>query len=132
MPNVETSTPANTPEPIGPYHHVAKVGSQITIGGVAGVDPATGQLAGDDVGSQTRQILDSYRTMLASVGSDLEHVVHVSVFLGSLSDVEAMNEVGSIDEARTSRKFSLDVIDGWLGEGVLPADKRRLKAELPN
>jgi enamine deaminase RidA (YjgF/YER057c/UK114 family) len=44
--------------------------------------------------------------MLASVGSDLEHVVHVSVFLGSLSDFEAMNEVGSIDEARTSRKFS--------------------------
>jgi 2-iminobutanoate/2-iminopropanoate deaminase len=92
MPTVETSTPANTPEPIGPYHHVAKVGSLITIGGVAGFDPATGLLAGTTVGSQTRQILDSFRTMLASVGSDLEHVVHVNVFLASMSDFGAMNE----------------------------------------
>lgn len=46
MPEVEVSTPANTPEPIGPYNHVARVGDFITVGGVAGVDPATGQLAG--------------------------------------------------------------------------------------
>ena len=35
MPRVETSTPANTPTPIGPYSHVAKVGQLITIGGTA-------------------------------------------------------------------------------------------------
>jgi 2-iminobutanoate/2-iminopropanoate deaminase len=91
MPEVETSTPANTPEPIGPYNHVAKVGTWITIGGTAGVNPATGQLAGDDVGSQTRQILDSFQVMLASVGSDLAHVVHVNIFLSQMSDFEAMN-----------------------------------------
>jgi 2-iminobutanoate/2-iminopropanoate deaminase len=42
MPEVETSTPPNTPQPIGPYSHVAKVGSFVTVGGTAGVDPATG------------------------------------------------------------------------------------------
>jgi 2-iminobutanoate/2-iminopropanoate deaminase len=91
MPRVETSTPANTPDPIGPYNHVAKVGAFITIGGTAGVDPATGQLAGRDVASQTRQILDSFRVMLSSVGSDLAHVVHVNVFLAQMRDFEAMN-----------------------------------------
>ena len=60
MPEVETSTPAKTPEPIGPYSHIAKVGSLITIGGTAGVNPVTGQLAGKEIGSQTRQILDSF------------------------------------------------------------------------
>ena len=30
--------------------------------------------------------------MLSSVGSDLEHVVHVNVFLRRMSDFEAMNE----------------------------------------
>src|SRR5262245_62677493 len=88
---VETLTPPNTPKPIGPYSHVAKVGSHITIGGTAGVDPATGQLAGPDVGSQTRQILESFRVMLESVGSDLGHVVHVNVFLLDMADFEAMN-----------------------------------------
>jgi 2-iminobutanoate/2-iminopropanoate deaminase len=91
MPNVETSTPPNTPIPIGPYNHIAKVGTFITIGGTAGVSPATGELAGSDVGSQARQILDSFSVMLASVGSDLIHIVHVSVFLKDMSDFDAMN-----------------------------------------
>lgn len=56
-PIVETSTPPNTPTPIGPYNHIAKVGSFITIGGTAGVNPVTGQLAGEDVASQMMQHL---------------------------------------------------------------------------
>jgi 2-iminobutanoate/2-iminopropanoate deaminase len=90
-PLVETSTPANTPTPIGPYNHIAKVGTWITIGGTAGVDPATGTLAGEDVASQTKQILASFRVMLESVNSDLAHVVHINIFLKNMSDFEAMN-----------------------------------------
>ena len=88
---VETSTPPNTPTPIGPYNHIAKVGQFISIGGTAGVNPATGQLAGPDVYSQTRQILDSFSVMLASVGSDLHHVLHINVFLKDMQDFEEMN-----------------------------------------
>ena len=106
MPDVETHTPPNTPAPIGPYSHVAKVGSAITIGGTAGFDPATGQLAGPDIGAQTHRILDSFRIMLESVDSDLDHVVHVNVFLKDMSDFEAMNvayvdRMGSHRPART-------------------------------
>jgi len=91
MPTVETSTPPGTPTPIGPYSHIARVGTWITIGGTAGFDPATGALAGADVASQTRRILESFRVMLASVDSDLAHVVHVNVFLRDMADFEAMN-----------------------------------------
>ena len=90
-PVVETSIPPRTPEPIGPYSHVAKVGTFITIGGTAGVDPGTGQLAGPDVATQTRQILRSFAVMLDSVGSDLAHVIHVNVFLADMADFEKMN-----------------------------------------
>src|SRR5262245_9161621 len=105
-PPVETSIPPDTPAPIGPYSHIAKVGSFITIGGTAGVDPATGDLAGPDVFSQTRRILESFRVMLASVGSDLEHVVHVNVFLKDVRDFEEMNRayvqaMGAYRPART-------------------------------
>jgi len=34
-PKAETSTPSNTPVPIGPYSHIARVGTFITIGGTA-------------------------------------------------------------------------------------------------
>jgi 2-iminobutanoate/2-iminopropanoate deaminase len=91
MPEVKTTTPTNTPTPIGPYSHVARVGQFITIGGTAGVDPATGALAGDDVIAQTRQILDSIQVMLESADSDLDHVVHINVFLKEIADFEAMN-----------------------------------------
>lgn len=88
---VETSTPPDTPDPIGPYSHVAKVGQFISISGTAGVDPATGNLVGPDVYSQARQILESFRVMLESVGSDLNHVVHVNVFLKDMRHFESMN-----------------------------------------
>jgi 2-iminobutanoate/2-iminopropanoate deaminase len=89
---VDTSTPPNTPSPIGPYNHVAKAGPFITIGGTAGVNPATGQLAGPDVYAQTTQILDSFAVMLAAVGSDLAHVLHITVFLKDMQDFAAMNQ----------------------------------------
>ena len=89
---VEWSTPASTMAPIGPYSHVAKVGQFITIGATAGVDPATGDLAGPDVASQTRQILEAFETMLATVGSSLDHVIHVNVFLVDMQDLDRMND----------------------------------------
>jgi 2-iminobutanoate/2-iminopropanoate deaminase len=88
---VETFTPPNTPAPIGPYNHIAKVGPFVSIGGTAGVNPATGQISGPDVYSQAKQILDSFRVMLESVGSDLNHVIHVNVFLKAMRDFDDMN-----------------------------------------
>jgi 2-iminobutanoate/2-iminopropanoate deaminase len=88
---VETSTPANTPNPIGPYNHIAKVGQFICIGGTAGVNPATGQLAGADVYSQAKQIIESFKIMLRSVGSDLNKVIHVNVFLDDMRNFDEMN-----------------------------------------
>ncbi len=102
---VETFTPANTPRPIGPYNHIAKVGQFISIGGTAGVDPATGELAGSDVFLQTKQILESFKVMLESVGSDLNHVIHINVFLKDMQDFESMNRayIEQMGEHRPAR-----------------------------
>jgi 2-iminobutanoate/2-iminopropanoate deaminase len=102
---VEVSTPPNTPKPIGPYNHVAKVGQFLTIGGIAGVNPATGQLAGDTVYVQAKQILDSFRECLEAAGSDLNHVIHIHVFLKNMSDFEEMNRayVDAMGEYRPAR-----------------------------
>ncbi len=104
---VENFTPADTMTPVGPYSHIAKVGQFITIGGTAGVDPATGDLAGPDIESQTRQILDAFEVMLASVGSGLDHVIHINVFLADMKDFDRMNaayveKMGDRRPARTA------------------------------
>lgn len=108
---VERYTPSNTMTPIGPYSHIAKVGQFITIGGTAGVDPATGDLAGPDIASQTRQILDAFVIMLESVGSDLDHVIHINVFLTDMQNFEQMNsayveKMGEHGPARTAISVS--------------------------
>ena len=48
-------------------------------------------LAGEDAYAQAAQILDSFAVMLASVGSDLRHVIHINVFLKDMRDFEEMN-----------------------------------------
>jgi len=103
---VETLTPPNTPAPIGPYSHVARAGPFLSISGTAGIDPATGLLAGDGVYAQTARILESFAVMLASAGSDLQQVLHVNVFLKDMRDFEEMNrayvdKMGSHRPART-------------------------------
>jgi 2-iminobutanoate/2-iminopropanoate deaminase len=102
---VETLTPPSSPTPIGPYSHIAKVGDFVTIGGVGGVDPETSQLAGDDVFSQTVQILRSFEAMLKSAGSDLNHIIHIHVYLKEMSDFERMNKayIEVIGEHRPAR-----------------------------
>lgn len=106
-PNVETFTPNGVMKPIGPYSHISRAGNLIMISATAGVDPQTNELAGPDVGSQTRQILKSFRVMLQSAGSDLAHVLHINVFLKDMGDFEAMNrayeqELADLRPARTA------------------------------
>ncbi len=102
---VETSTPAGTMSPVGPYNHIAKVGQFITIGGTAGVNPTIGELAGPDIASQTLRILDAFEVMLASVRSDLDHVIHINIFLADMADFAAMNDAyaAKLGERRPAR-----------------------------
>ena len=104
-PSVDLSTPPNTMQPIGPYSHVARVGPFITIGGTAGVDPRTGKLAGPDIASQTRQILAMFDTMLSSAGSDMDHIIHINVFLIDMNDFAPMNAayIEAMGERRPAR-----------------------------
>ncbi len=93
--------------PIGPYSHIAKVGEFITIGATAGVDPTTGKLTGPDITSQTLQILDAFEVMLASVGSDLAHVIHINIYMKDMKDFDEMNaayesKMGARKPARTA------------------------------
>ncbi len=104
-PSVDLSTPPNTMQPIGPYSHVARVGPFITIGGTAGVDPKTGELAGSDIASQTRQILAMFEIMLGSAGSDMDHIIHINVFLIDMNDFAPMNAayIETMGERRPAR-----------------------------
>lgn len=116
---VTTLTPDNVMTPIGPYSHIAMAGPFIAIGAVAGVDPATGELSGPDVTSQTRQIIRSFRVLLASVGSDLDQIMHINAFLRDMSDFHEMNAcyVAEMQGYRPAR--TVVQVEGLPKEGAL-------------
>lgn len=83
----------NAPAAIGPYSQAIKTGNTIYISGQLPIDPATGEFAGADITSQTRQSLENMKAILAEAGADMTSVVKTTVLLKSIADFATMNEV---------------------------------------
>ena len=111
-------TSANLPSPVGPYVPGMRVGSLIFVSGQSGRNPATNQLAGADVESQTEQCLRNIAAILEAAGSGLAHVVRCGVFLVDMREFPRMNEVyartfGAHRPARTTVEVA-----GLPGDGL--------------
>jgi 2-iminobutanoate/2-iminopropanoate deaminase len=65
----------------------------VFVSGQGATDPATGQLAGADVATQTEQCLKNVRAILQAAGSDLQHVLRCGVFLMDMKEFPNMNQV---------------------------------------
>jgi 2-iminobutanoate/2-iminopropanoate deaminase len=93
MPDHTPVHDANLPKPVGPYSPGMAFERLILVSGQGAVDPATGQLAGPDAATQTRQCLANLQTILRAAGSDLPYVLRCGVFLLDMKDFSAMNGV---------------------------------------
>ena len=81
------------PAAIGPYSQAIQAGNTIYVSGQIPVDPATGEFAGADIETQTRQSLTNIRNILASAGADMSSVVKTTVLLSDIGNFAAMNGV---------------------------------------
>jgi 2-iminobutanoate/2-iminopropanoate deaminase len=92
-PSHESILAAGLPTPIGPYSPAVALDRLIIVSGQGATDPATGELAGTDIETQTEQVFTNIEAILAAAGSDLSRVLRCGVFLVDLRDFEAMNRV---------------------------------------
>lgn len=81
------------PAAIGPYSQAIAAGDLVFASGQIALDPKSGQLAEGDVRTQTRQALENLSAVLQAGGSSLARVVKTTVFLTSMQNFSAMNEV---------------------------------------
>jgi 2-iminobutanoate/2-iminopropanoate deaminase len=81
------------PAAIGPYSQAVRSGDMLFASGQIGLDPATGQLVPGGVAEQTKRVFENIKAVLAKAGIDMVHVVKTTVYLKSMSDFAAMNEV---------------------------------------
>ena len=84
---------ANLPKPVGPYSPGMNFERLIFVSGQGATDPATGELAGADVETQTGQCLKNLQAILKAGGSDLQHVLRCGVFLLDMTEFQQMNGV---------------------------------------
>lgn len=81
------------PKAIGPYSQAVTHAGLIFTAGQIALDPATMQIVGDGITEQTERVLSNLEAVLRAAGSDLSKVLKTTVFLQSMADFTAMNEV---------------------------------------
>jgi 2-iminobutanoate/2-iminopropanoate deaminase len=83
----------SAPAAIGPYSQAIRTGNTLFTSGQVALDPATGNMISGGVTEQTVRVLENLRAVLAAAGLDFTHVVKTTVFLKSMADFAAMNEI---------------------------------------
>lgn len=81
------------PKAIGPYEQAIRIDGTVYTAGQIPIDPASGNLVAGGIEAQTRQVLENLKAVLEASGSSLDQVVKATVFLRSMADFAAMNEV---------------------------------------
>ena len=81
------------PAALGPYSQAIAANGMVYCAGQIPLDPQSGNLVAGGVAEQTHQVLKNLRAVLKAAGSDLDRAVKTTVFLKSMNDFGAMNEV---------------------------------------
>ncbi len=86
------STP-KAPAAIGPYSQAMKTGGMLFTSGQIALDPESGNLNGEDIRQQTKQVMENLQAVLEAAGASFDTVVKTTCFLSDISDFAAFNEV---------------------------------------
>jgi 2-iminobutanoate/2-iminopropanoate deaminase len=70
-----------------------RAGDMLYVSGQAGLDPETGELAGDSLGVQARQAMRNVESVLRAGGSRLDLVVNTTVLVTDIGQFPLVNEV---------------------------------------
>lgn len=82
----------NAPQAIGPYVQAVQHGNVIYTSGQI---PLTkdGVLAGEDITTQTHQVMKNIEAILLAAGTNMNHVIKTTCFLSDMNNFAAFNDV---------------------------------------
>lgn len=91
--NKELINTDEAPAPVGPYSHAVRVsGDLLFISGQIPLDK-NGNIVGDDIETQTKQVIENLNAILFSQGLSLQNIVKSTVLMTDLTKFQEMNEV---------------------------------------
>lgn len=80
------------PAAIGPYSQGVKVNGMFYSSGQIALTPE-GEMLGNDVVLQTKQVFANLKAVLEAAGSSLDQVVKVMAFVADINDFATVNEI---------------------------------------
>ncbi|QCX38406.1 RidA family protein [Aureibaculum algae] len=86
-------TTSKAPAPIGPYNQAVLVNGMLFTSGQIAFDPATGELILEDIQSETKQVMENLKAVLAEAELTFENVVKTSIFIADMNDFAKINEI---------------------------------------
>ena len=89
----EIISTSKAPAAIGPYSQATVHNGIIYCSGQIPLDPVTMEIVGDDVSTQAKQVMINLKSVLEEAGSDFSKVLKCSIFLDSMDDFAAANEI---------------------------------------
>ena len=83
----------NAPKPIGPYNQAVIAGDFIFISGQIALNPESGELITDNIEKETTQVMENLKAILKEASLTFENVVKTTIFLSSMDNFSAVNEI---------------------------------------
>ena len=80
------------PAAIGPYSQAIKANGFLFVSGQIPLTP-NGELAGDDIKAQTKQVLKNLKAILKEADLSLKDTVKTTIFLKNMDDFSVVNEI---------------------------------------
>lgn len=93
MSDIRAIATADAPQAIGPYSQAVVAGGMLYASGQIALDPASGKVVEGGIKPQTERVLQNIAAVLEAGGTSFRRVVKTTVFLASMDDFAAMNEV---------------------------------------
>ena len=81
------------PAAIGPYSQGIIAGDMLFASGQIPIDPATGEIHGNNITEQAEQVMKNIGALLEAAGVDYTNVVKTSCFLADMADFGTFNDV---------------------------------------
>jgi 2-iminobutanoate/2-iminopropanoate deaminase len=88
-------TTPKAPLPAGHYSQAVVSNNVVYVAGQLGIDPTRPGHTPDDIELQTEQTLRNVANILIAAGSDLQHVLSMTIYVSDMSDWGRVNGVYS-------------------------------------
>jgi 2-iminobutanoate/2-iminopropanoate deaminase len=82
----------DAPAALGPYSQAIVAGDMVFCSGMAGIDPATGEIP-EGIEAQTEQALRNLTAVLTQAGCSMHDVVKTTIFYANVEDFSRLNDV---------------------------------------